>query len=89
VRHSWGRTYLPFGGSLVDGRATNANCDAIANATNTLFGSAAGNDFHPVVVSKALNSALGIDTLEVDNVVDIIRRRRWKHTTYRKLVTVA
>lgn len=88
VRHSWGRTYLPWGEALVGGRVQTTGADAIANATRTLFAGAASADFHPVVVSTPLNSALGIDTVETDDVADIIRRRRWKHTTYRKLVTV-
>lgn len=87
VRRSWGRTYLPLGAVLAtNGRLTNAQADTLATATDALHGSAAGADFHPVVVSNHLNSALGIETVEVDNVVDIIRRRRWKHTTYRKLI---
>lgn len=86
VRHSWGRTYLPFGGSLSLGRANSAHLDIIAAATKTLFDGALSTDFHPVVVSKTLNSALGIDTIELDDNVDIIRRRRWKHTVYRKLL---
>lgn len=89
VRKSWGRTYLPYGGTLSDGRLQPTNADTIANATNTMFTSSTGADFHPVVVSTPLNSALGIDTVETDDVVDIIRRRRFKHTTYRKLLVHA
>jgi hypothetical protein len=91
VRHSWGRTYLPLGTgvSAGAGRLSSAATDAIAAPNATLFSAALAADFHPVVVSNRLNSALGIDQLEVDDVIDVIRRRRWKHTVYRKLTTVA
>lgn len=87
VRHSWGRTYLPIGGGSA-GRMATADSDAIANATRTLLAGAASADFHPVVVSTPLRSALGIDTVETDTTIDIIRRRRFKHTTHKLLVPV-
>ena len=43
-------------------------------------------DFHLVVVSAARHSALTVEKIEVDDNVDIIRRRRWKQSTYRKIL---
>lgn len=87
VRRSWGRTYLPIGNTPMSaGRLSNTATDAIAGATNTLFLAAASNDFHPVVVSGPLASSLNIESVEVDNVTDVIRRRRWKRQTYRKIL---
>jgi hypothetical protein len=89
VRRSWGRTYLPFGkGLMATGRLDSADADTLATATQTLLHGAAAADFLPGVVSYHLNSFLGTETVEVDDTVDIIRRRRWKHTTYRKLIAV-
>jgi hypothetical protein len=88
VRHSWGRTYYPLASATTGARLPTATADDLANTTRTLLAGAKSDDFLPVVISRRLNSALGIETVETDDVVDIIRRRRWKHTTYRKLVTV-
>lgn len=87
VRRSWGRTYLPLvcatpGSS---GVLAAADVNSIASATNTLITSAAGADFFVVVVSDRLSAALNIEHLEVDDNIDIIRRRRWKQSTYKKL----
>jgi hypothetical protein len=89
VRKSWGRTYLPLaGGSVIgtNGRPTNAAVDAIATAANLLVTNAAAADFHLVVVSKPLSSSLNVEHVEVDNVADVIRRRRWKSATYKKIL---
>jgi hypothetical protein len=88
VRKSWGRTYLPISIDAIgiNGRPKNVAVDAIATATNTLVTTAATNDFHLVVVSQPLASSLNVERIEVDNVADVIRRRRWKATTYRKLL---
>jgi hypothetical protein len=89
VRRSWGRTYLPALTTTFlasDGSFTSSAIDAVANATGTLATSAAGGDFPLVVVSKHLSALLHVEQIEVDDVPDIIRRRRFDGTTYRKLV---
>jgi hypothetical protein len=88
VRRSWGRTYLPFNGQQANtqGRLSASTVDTIAGAANTLYGTAAAADFYLVVTSLHLSAALNVERVEVDDVLDIIRRRRWKHTTYRKLL---
>jgi hypothetical protein len=88
VRKSWGRTYLPISIDAIgtNGRPKNVAVDAIATATNTLVTTAATADMHLVVVSQPLASSLNVERIEVDNVADVIRRRRWKATTYRKLL---
>jgi hypothetical protein len=87
VRKSWGRTYFPWGKApSTAGRPSTADVDTLAAATNTLINSAASSDFHLVVVSKPLASSLNVERIEVDNTLDIIRRRRWKQSTYKKLL---
>ena len=39
-----------------------------------------------VVVSRSLQAALGVEQIEVDDNLDVVRRRRWKVSTYKKLV---
>jgi hypothetical protein len=86
-RRSWGRTYLPgltTAGLGTGGTNGNAMVDAIAAATDTLANSSSTNDYKLSVFSKHLSSMLSVEGIAVDNIVDIIRRRRWEHPTYRK-----
>lgn len=88
VRRSWGRTYLPVTPTLTLGTARlgTALVDLIAGSANTMVNSAASSDFHLVVTSKHLSASLNVEKLECDDVSDIVRRRRWKHTSYRKIL---
>ena len=86
-RKNWGRTYLPAPcqSSLATGGVlATSSVDTLAAAANTLVTTAASNDFYLVVYSKSLDSLLTVESIAVDNVFDIIRRRRWEHPTYRK-----
>lgn len=91
VRRSWGRTYLPAmtigaadGGT---GKCAVSVVDELANAAGALLASAVAHDFPLVVTSKHLNAVLNVEAVEVDDLFDVIRRRRWKQTTYRKILT--
>jgi len=90
VRRSWGRTYLPglaglnYNGGT--GRFTTTAVDTIANAADALLTSSVGSDFPMVVTSVHLNAVLYIEHIEVDDNPDVIRRRRWKQASYKKIV---
>jgi hypothetical protein len=87
VRRSWGRTYMPLGDQPISfQRVPAATVDAIATAVNAFVTSLASSDMHLVVVSKPLASSLNVEHIEVDDVADVIRRRRWKQTKYRKIL---
>jgi hypothetical protein len=88
VRRSWGRTYLPLTGvALAAGEVFGTSLvSTVAGAANTLLTSAAGSDFVQVVTSLHLNAALAVEQVEVDNVPDIIRRRRWKQQSARTIL---
>jgi hypothetical protein len=88
-RRSWGRTYLPdidVTNSTTDGRIVSATCDTFATATDAMFKTSFAADFQPVVYSPKLSMALAIEAVQVDNIYDVIRRRRWESTTYRKVI---
>jgi hypothetical protein len=87
VRRSWGRTYLPIGNNFATtGRLGSTTVDNIATTMDVLVKAAATADFYLVVYSSHLNSALAVEAVEVDDVPDIIRRRRFKVQTYRKII---
>jgi hypothetical protein len=87
-RRSWGRTYLPIAVVAAGGRLATADADALVAATITLLNATKSADFLGVVTSVVHDQAFIIDDVVVDNTVDIIRRRRFKHTTYIKKTAV-
>ena len=89
-RH-WGRAYWPLPAQTtldVMGHFTNAACDTLRNAVRDCYGPLQDAEFFPVVpMTMALKTPtrglLTIDKLQVDNVPDVIRRRRLHTSTYK------
>jgi hypothetical protein len=89
VRRSWGRTYLPYSMAVSTGaRASTIQTDTVVSTAITLYNTAKAADFLMGVTSKPKNSFLGVESFESDSTIDIVRRRRWKHTSYRKITPV-
>jgi hypothetical protein len=89
VRKAWGRSYIPFSSTpniTTIGRMATTAVDSIAGAANTMAVAAAGSDFYLGVYSKRLSAFLVAEKIEVDNVLDIVRRRRFKTQSYRKIL---
>jgi hypothetical protein len=92
LRKHWGRFYLPgFTGTQLDDNAHRgawkpATVDAIAAAAATLCQQANGPTV--IVWSQTAGSATFIDHVQVDDVADVIRRRRMKIATYKKALAV-
>jgi hypothetical protein len=85
-RPQWGRMYLPSltTNSLgTHGSFSAAACDQIGAATDGLVKAAKGDDMHLGVLSKVAGSFFTVEQLQVDDVADVIRSRRWKNTTHR------
>jgi hypothetical protein len=85
--------------SLGSGRLSSSALTTIANAASALYTTLLGVDLVPVVYSRAQPArgtkkggslppkpaaALKVNTLQVDNVPDVIRSRRLKHVTARE-----
>jgi hypothetical protein len=90
LRKHWGRIYLPLAASQIGsgGELTSSNVDAIAAAARTgLLVSPAAQGIVPVVYDRLRKILFGVTALEVDSVPDIIRRRRVRDTTYKKIYT--
>ena len=91
-RH-WGRVYMPAPDvSRIDanGRWVAATRTTVANATAELLDDFAGSGFVPVVPVTQVNKQLvqglaAILTVQVDDVPDVIRRRRAKTTLARTI----
>jgi hypothetical protein len=78
-------------------------CDLLAASTVTLFNTARAASLWPVVFTRARGeytrrdgtvlpaktaAAHVIEAVQVDNIFDIVRSRRWATTTYRKITTL-
>ena len=87
IRRSWGRTYMPYSYTFTSsGNLPSAMVDSIASSVDTLVRAADGDGFKLVVISRRYSSALTVEHIEVDDVFDVIRRRRWKASTYKKIL---
>ena len=91
VSHHWGRLYLPSPGDalVAGGRLSNATVDALATAYGALAGGLNNVGFSVVVPHTQVNKKpfRGLSTVsgvQVDNIVDVIRRRRYHSPTYVK-----
>jgi hypothetical protein len=90
LRRHWGRFYLPISASWLaaGGELPQASVDPIAAAARTMLTvTPAAQGVTPVVYDRARKIAFGVTAIEVDSVPDIIRRRRPRDTTYRKIYT--
>lgn len=91
LRKHWGRFYLPgITFTQIDstrlGALKSTTCDAIATSAATLCQQATGPTV--IVWNGQAGTAAFIDHVQVDDVVDVIRRRRMKVATYKKALPV-
>ena len=91
-RKHWGRNYV--GGipttelaTPAFGQLSTAYVDALAGAFHSWFNNLWGlpRQIDAIVWSAKYRGILGVDQLVVDDVVDIVRRRRANTATYRKI----
>lgn len=79
LRNRWGRFYMPPPAvdKIQNGRFTAAFCTALAGATQTLYNALRAADLIPVMYSPTTGSAWSVDSIHVDDIVDVIRSRRF------------
>jgi hypothetical protein len=86
ARKQWGRTYLPglttamLGGF---GLADSTKVNLVGAATDALIAEANTHDLHLVVYSPTKQAANTVESVQVDNVIDVIRSRRWRNATHK------
>lgn len=68
-----------------DGRFAPSNVDQVGGAVNTMFTGAIANDMHPVIYSKVRGKAYAVEHVQVDDVPDVIRSRRFNEATHKYL----
>jgi hypothetical protein len=89
ARKQWGRMYLNFGnanGLTSIGALATGYVDLVANATASCFQVAQEGGFEPVVYSPTRGKAYTIEKLQVDDIPDVIRSRRFDLPTYKKII---
>jgi hypothetical protein len=87
VRRRWGRMYLPgFPVNMCSehGSILPSACVDFANATSALYSGLYEDDLVPVVWSPTAQAAYTVRTVQVDDLFDVIRSRRWKQPTVRE-----
>jgi hypothetical protein len=95
VRRSWGRFYLPFPDAGVieptSNRVKTSVIDTVAQAIHDAYDTAASAELLPIVPNtysqkSKVASAQQVEAIRIDNVADVVRRRRYEQATYRKTV---
>ena len=85
-RRQWGRMYLPLLGQSAlstDGRFSSTSITNLGILIDAIFSQAVAADFPPVIYSKARGKAYTVETVQIDNVPDVIRSRRFNESTFR------
>lgn len=81
LRKRWGRFYLPAPAESINseyGRLDTGQPAAIADEISSLYQSCRDEDIIPVVWSPTTESAHSIQQVQVDDLFDVIRSRRYK-----------
>lgn len=86
-RRHWGRIYLPGAKLSPGGFMSNTDTDSLASYFRTFVLAAAAGGLTPVIYSPAKEALMSVSDVEVDNVVDVVRRRRPKASTYKKILS--
>lgn len=90
TRNRWGRFYLP--GLCVDaidgGRFTAPVAGAVVDELGAFYNACVAADFVPVMYSPTLGDAFSIDELRIDDIVDVIRSRRFETPVFRDSVAI-
>ena len=87
LRRRWGRIYMPAPdaallttGGLLGTVYTAGFCDALED----MYEACIAADIVPVVFSPTVETSYQIESVQVDNLLDVIRSRRWKSPTVRE-----
>ena len=85
-RRHWGRIYFPTYSATMtttSGTLTTAGADALRAAWVTFYNTARAAALIPVVYGVGSSTAFGVTSVQVDDLFDVVRRRRWKRASYK------
>lgn len=88
---SWGRFYQPglLAANLDQyGRWTSGEIDAWADATETLYETLISAELAPIVPVSAAQIVVPVQSIQIDDIPDVVRRRRPKTTLIRDARTL-
>lgn len=101
IRRRWGRFYMPgpMSANITsnEGRITTPNVDVIATAAHQMLSTLKAQFVVPVVWSPrggkgpppfSGGEVLPVTGVRVDDVVDVVRRRRWQDSPYHKVLAL-
>jgi hypothetical protein len=92
ARKNWGRFYIPSlttqALEVAGGRILTTFVDIVAAAARDLYEDCAEAELVPIVWSQKHKHGWAVESIQVDNTFDVIRRRRWDTPTYRKTYPV-
>lgn len=83
-RRQWGRMYMPWYGVTTltgNGRFNSGTITGAADFFNALMLAAIDNEMPPVIYSKVRGKAFTVETVQIDDVPDVIRSRRFNEAT--------
>jgi hypothetical protein len=98
IRRNWGRFYLPFPGvGFVDqanNRWSNSKLTIVCDAVAAAYSAAGSAETFPVIPMTAndgdrVASLQAVTSVRCDNVADVIRRRRHKHSSFSHTVALS
>lgn len=90
LRNRWGRFYLPamHPSAVIDGRFSTAACTQVANATRTFYNACVTAQIIPVMYSPTTGNCWSVTELHVDDIVDVVRSRRYDTPVTRTPVSI-
>lgn len=86
LRKRWGRYYLPAGATSTStqyGLLLEGTRDLVADASEAFYNTCRAADLIPVVFSPTTESSWSVDAIQVDDLFDVIRSRRWSSPSNR------
>lgn len=86
LRKRWGRFYQPGLTETINtasGRPLTTEVDALGGAVLAFSKSGQSRGIEPVVISDTVPGAYSVDMIQVDDVWDVIRRRRYAQPSHR------
>jgi hypothetical protein len=90
VRNRWGRFFLPAPSTIMlnDGRLQSGQIGSIATAVQVFYNACVSAGNIPVMYSPTTGNAWSVTALHIDDIIDVVRSRRYVTPLTRTPVTI-